>query len=347
MKKILVTGNKGYIGAVLCAELLNEGFEVVGFDTGFYANCGFFDTDYTVKQITKDVRDAQAQELLGVDAIIHLAALSNDPMGELNPQLTQDINCLASVNLAKLAKENGVKRFIFSSSCSIYGKSKEGSIDERGQLSPLTEYAKSKVNSEKEITKLANKTFSPVFLRNATVYGVSPMLRIDLVVNNLVGWAFTTGKIKIMSDGTPWRPLIHIHDVCKAFIAALRAPQNSIHNQVFNIGRNNENYQIKDIADRIKKVMPECKIEYTGEHGADSRTYEVDFTKVQNTLGEYFKPDQDIEKGINELINAYKQMNFKFEDFQSYKFTRLKQLISLLDNSKVNSALFWKEGVKI
>ena len=344
MRKVLVTGSKGYIGSVLCGELLKQGFEAIGLDANFYDNCGFFNTSYTIKQISKDVRNISRKDLFGFDAVIHLAALSNDPMGELNPQLTHDINCLASINLAKLAKENGIKRFIFSSSCSIYGKSGEDSINESGVLSPLTEYAKSKVNTEKEVSKLADKVFSPVFLRNATVYGVSPMLRVDLVVNNLVGWAFTTGKIKIMSDGTPWRPLIHIQDICQAFIATLKAPKDLIHNQIFNIGRNTENYQIKDIADTIKKVMPECDIEYTGEHGADSRTYRVDFTKAQNVLGEYFQPSMNVQKGVNELIKSYKQMNFKFVDFQSYKFTRLRQLKNILDKGKVDAKLFWKEG---
>ena len=342
--KVLVTGNRGYIGSVLCGELLKEGFGVVGLDTNFYNNCDFSNPDYTIQQITKDVRNITNDDVVGVEAIIHLAALSNDPMGELNPQLTHDINCRASINLAKLAKENGISRFIFSSSCSIYGKSGDDSIDELGQLNPLTEYAKSKVNTEKEVTKLADKTFSPVFLRNATVYGVSPMLRVDLVVNNLVSWAYTTNKIRIMSDGTPWRPLIHIKDVCKAFIATLKAPKDLIHNQVFNVGQNIENYQIKDIADTIKKAMPECEIEYTGEYGADSRTYKVNFTKIKKVLGKYYKPDWNIEKGIKELLKIYKQNKFSFNDFQSRKFIRLEQIKRIINSGKVDKHLFWKEG---
>lgn len=344
--KVLLTGNKGYIGSLLCKELLNQGYEVIGLDTGFYDRCIFLKHNYFIKQISKDIRSIIREEIFGVDAIIHLAALSNDPMGQLNPQLTHDINCRASINLAKLAKENRVKRFIFSSSCSIYGKSKGDSIDELGELNPLTEYAKSKVNTEKEIAKFADKAFSPVFLRNATVYGVSPMLRVDLVVNNLVSWAYTTQKIKIMSDGTPWRPLIHINDLCKAFIAVLKAPQGLIHNETFNIGRNSENYQIKDIADTIKHVMPECEIEYTGEHGADSRTYKVNFTKVEKVLAKYFKTNWNIEKGIKELIDVYKKNKFTFDDFQSGKFIRLKQIHNLLNSGKVDENLFWKEGAK-
>ena len=341
--KVLVTGNRGYMGSVLCGELLNQGFEVVGLDADFYTGCDFFYARCCILQISKDIRNVSKDDIVGFDAIIHLAALSNDPMGELNPQLTHDINCRASVNLAKLAKENGVKRFIFSSSCSIYGRSEDKPVDELGNLDPLTEYAKSKVDTEKEIAKLTDKTFFPIFLRNATVYGVSPMLRVDLVLNNLVGWAYTTRKIKIMSDGTSWRPLIHIKDICKAFIAALKAPQELIHNETFNIGKNNENYRIKEIADRIKKAVPECDIEYTGEHGTDSRTYKVDFTKAEKVLGKYFKPNWNIEMGVKELIDAYKQNKLTFDDFQGYKFTRLKQIKRLQSIGKVDERLFWKE----
>lgn len=344
---ILVTGNKGYIGSLLCQELIKQNYTVLGIDTDLYNSCNFFPVQYPVGQINKDVRDITEEDLAGIDAIIHLAALSNDPMGELRPLLTDAINCQASVKLAKLAKANKVKRFIFSSSCSIYGKSGNSPIDETGMLSPLTEYAKSKVNAEKEISILADGIFSPVFLRNATVYGLSPMLRVDLVVNNLTGWAYTTKRIKIMSDGSPWRPLIHIQDICKAFIATLKAPQQLIHNETFNIGKNSENYQIKEIADMIKKIMPECAIEYTKEHGSDSRTYKVDFSKARAVLGKYFRPDWNMERGIRELIAAFETNNFNFEDFQSHKFTRLKQIHRLLASGKVDENLFWKKGARL
>jgi len=340
--RVLVTGNKGYIGSVLCDELLKQGFDVIGLDVGLYEGCSFIKPNYIVTQISKDVRNVKNEDIIGFDAIIHLAALSNDPMGELNPQLTHDINCLASINLAKLAKENGVKRFIFSSSCSIYGKSGDDSIDEFGKLDPLTEYAKSKVNTEREVSKIADTTFSPVFLRNATVYGVSPMLRVDLVVNNLVSWAHTTHEIKIMSDGTPWRPLIHIQDISKAFIAALKAPRELIHNQVFNVGQNSENYRIKDIADKIKEIMPECRIEFTGEHGADSRTYKVNFTKIASVLGSYFIPNYNLEKGIKELFHMYRKMKLSKNDFLGDKFTRLKRIKKIIGSNKVDEHLFFK-----
>ena len=262
-------------------------------------------------------------------------------MGELKAELTDEINHKASVNLARLAKEAKVKRFIFSSSCSIYGMSGEEYIDENGKLGPITEYAKSKVRSEKEICGLADDSFSPVFLRNATVYGISPMMRLDLVVNNLSAWAHTTGKIKIMSDGTPWRPLIHIQDICKAFIATLKAPKELIHNQIFNVGKNDDNYQIKDIADTIKELMPKCSIEYTGEHGADSRTYRVDFSKIKRVLGKYFEPDWNLRKGIEDILNAYKETNLTKDNFLGNKFIRLKRINYLIDNRYIDNKFYW------
>jgi len=341
--RVLVTGNKGYIGAVLCGKLLQEGFEVVGLDTGFYIGCNLFEPEYNIKQIFKDVRSVGKEDLLGFDAVIHLAALSNDPIGALNPQLTADINYLASARLAEIAKEAGVKKFIFSSSCSVYGIAGDEMIDEVGMVSPATAYARSKVESEEKIAELADEVFSPVFLRNATVYGVSSMLRVDLVVNNLATWAYTTGKIQIMSDGSPWRPLIHIQDICGAFMAVLKAPRKLIHNQIFHVGQNSENYRVRDVADAVKKVMPECDIEYTGEHGADTRTYKVNFTKIVKILGDYFHPTWDIEKGIRELLEAYRASNFSLTDFQSEKFTRLKRIKKLLNESKVDEYLFWRE----
>lgn len=344
MAKILVTGNKGYIGAVLCKKLLDNNFEVIGLDTGFYDGCEFSQGGYSIKQIFKDVRDVVKDDLLGMDAVVHLAALSNDPMGALNPRLTSQINHFASVRLAQLAKQSFVKKFIFSSSCSVYGVAGDEMISETGALNPATEYAKSKVMAEAEISKLADHSFSPIFLRNATVYGASPMLRLDLVVNNLVGWAYTTGKIRVMSDGSPWRPLIHIEDICSAFIAVLRAPREIIHNQVFNVGSNSENYCVKDIAETIRSIMPECRIEYSGEHGPDARTYRVDFSKFNRTLSAYFDPVWDIEKGVRELYNAYKENNLNHQEFGSEKFIRLKQIERLMRDGSLNVNLFWENN---
>ena len=340
--KVLVTGSNGYIGSVLCPKLIREGFKVKGLDTNFYQGCNLFNYEKSLEQVFKDTRNIIKNDIEDCDAIIHLAALSNDPVGALNPQLTHDINCKASILLAKYAQEVGVKRFIFSSSCSIYGISSEGFIDESGKVNPVTEYAKSKIESEEEISEYADKNFSPVFLRNSTVYGISPMHRVDLVVNNLTGWAYTTGKIRIMSDGTPWRPLIHLEDICRAFIATLKAPRELIHNQTFNVGKNDSNYQIKDIADTIKKIMPECAIEYTGEHGGDSRTYRVDFSKIANILGDYFHPSWDVERGVREILNAYKVNKFSKEDFEGDKFIRLKRIKLLIDSNKVDKDLFWR-----
>lgn len=342
--KILVTGNKGYIGSVLCGRLSLQGHSLVGLDTDFYDGCNFLSLDYTVgKQLLKDVRNIAGDDFTGVDAVIHLAALSNDPIGALNPRLTSEINYLASVRLAKLAKDCGVKRFIFSSSCSVYGISGDEMIDESGLLRPETEYARSKVESERDISLFADKSFSPVFLRNATVYGISPMLRVDLVVNNLAGWAFTTKKIRVMSDGTPWRPLIHIQDICDAFIAVLNAPKELIHNQVFNVGQNRENYRVRDIVSAIKKEMPECEVEYTGEHGVDTRTYRVNFDKIAKVLGTYFKPKWDIEKGTKEIMASYKKVNFNKEDFEGDKFIRLKRIKKLLQEGRVDKNLFLRK----
>ena len=343
VKKVLVTGNNGYIGSVLCDKLRAESFEVKGLDTNFYKNCHFFEKVECICGVSKDIRKIEEKDISEFDAIIHLAALSNDPVGALNPEITKDINYQATVRLAKLAKESGVKRFLFSSSCSIYGISgQDDAVDEDGKLSPLTEYASSKVESERAIGLLSDDNFSPVFLRNATVYGVSPMLRVDLVINNLVAWAHTTGSIRIMSDGSPWRPLIHVQDISKAFIAVLKAPKDLIHNQTFNVGCNSENYRIMDIGEAIKKVMPDCRIEYTGEHGVDSRSYRVDFSKFSEVLGDYYKPVWNIERGIEELRDMYTKEDFSENDFHGTKFTRLKTIKKLLEEGQVDKYLFWR-----
>lgn len=341
--RVLVTGNKGYIGVVMCEELLKRGHEVVGLDTDYFEGCDFLPLTYQLKQIKKDVRQVTEKDLVGIDAVIHLAAISNDPMGELNPELTYEINLHGSVNLAKLAKQAGVKRFIFSSSCSAYGVAGEELVNEEGALDPVTAYAKSKVETEKEAAKLADNNFSPVFMRNATVYGVSPRLRLDLVVNNLVGWAYSTNQIKVKSDGSPWRPLMHIKDFTAAFLAVLRAPRELIHNQTFNVGKQGENYQIKDIAELVKRIVPGCQVEFTDEHGADSRTYRVDFGKISKQLGRYFKPSWNVEKGIHELYQAYQQVPLS-KTFPDAKFIRLKQLNRLIKKNLVDDHLFLKKG---
>ena len=342
---VLITGNQGYIGKVMTKIMLDKGFNVTGLDTDYYYDCDLEHVEekkaHEIKQITKDIRDASEEYFEGIDVVCHLAALSNDPIGELAPRLTKEINYVASVRIAKLAKKMGVKRFLFSSSCSIYGISDEKHLTENSKMNPLTAYAKSKVNTERDISALASDNFSPVFLRNATAYGLSPRFRFDLVLNNLAGYAFTTGKITIKSDGTPWRPLVHIGDISRAFVAVIEAPIESIHNQFFNVGQNKENYQIKDIANAVKNIIPDCDVEYTNEHGGDSRTYNVNFDKIHSTLPG-FKPIWDISKGTRELYEAFKKCNLTYDEFMSRKYTRLKHLKYLIENNKLNDELHWR-----
>lgn len=340
--KVLVTGHNGYIGTVMTPLLLEEGFDVVGLDSDIFGECTFGESVPDIKNIEKDVRDVTASDLEGFDAIIHLAGLSNDPLGDLNPELTYEINHKASVRLAELAKKAGVKRFVFSSSCSNYGAAGDKMIDENGELNPVTPYGKSKVLVEQDVSKLADKSFSPTFLRNATAYGVSPRLRFDLVLNNLVAWAFTTGKIRMKSDGTPWRPIVHIEDISRAFIAVLNAPIDLIHKEVFNVGRNDNNYQIKEIAEIVKEVMPECEISYAEDAGPDKRCYRVDCGKIQRVLPE-FKPRWDAKKGAKELYDAYKKFGIKLEDFEGEKYKRIDHVKKLIKNNRLGPSLRWKD----
>jgi len=340
--KVLVTGNNGYIGNVMCPMLLAEGFDVVGLDSNYFQDCEFEKPKSKVKQIVKDIRDVELADFEGIDAVIHLAGLSNDPIGELNPGITEKINLNASVRCAELAKRSGVARFVFASSCSVYGIAEEGkAIDETGKLNPVTAYAKSKIGTEQGVSPLADADFSPVFMRNATVYGASPMLRLDLVVNNLTASGFVYGKIKVMSDGSPWRPLIHIQDFSRAFIAALKAPKELIHNQVFNVGQNSENYQVRDLAAAVEKVVPGCSVEYTGEHGGDSRTYKVDFTKINTVLKDYFRPTWNVQKGVEELYAAFKRNKLDLKAFNGDKFIRLKHLDLLKKEGKLDNDFYW------
>lgn len=340
--RVLVTGNNGYIGPIMTNMLKRRSHAVIGLDNNFFGECDFFKPEaFPEKQIVKDIREVNRKDVEGVDAVIHLAGLSNDPLGEINPALTDDINFHATMKLAGLAKEAGIKRFIFASSCSMYGIARtDKPLKEDGELNPVTAYAKAKANSEKHLAELADVNFHPVFMRNATVYGVSPKNRLDLVVNNLTAGAFLTGEITIMSDGTPWRPIVHIEDFSAAFIAALEAPEDKIHCQAFNVGINEENYQIKDIAEDVKKVVPGCRIRILNETGQDERTYRVDFTKIKNTLD--FKPQWNVRKGIVELYEAYKKHHLTMEDFQSSKYFRVRTLKRLLSTEKIDTNLNWK-----
>ena len=343
MRKIIVTGHNGYIGAVLAPLLAEKGHEVVGIDTEYYdETCEFFAPRFkNIKQIKKDIRKIGENDIEGAYAVCHLAALSNDPIGALDKELTYDINYKASLKLAELSKKVGVEKFIFSSSCSMYGKSEDDILKEDAVFSPVTAYAESKVLSEKFIKLLSSKDFSVTFLRNSTAYGVSPKLRIDLVVNNLVGWAMTTGCIKIMSDGTPWRPLIHVEDIAQAFLAVIEAPKETVSGESFNVGINSENYQVKDIAFLVKEFMPECKVMISGEHGTDSRSYKVDFSKIQRKMP-HFKPKWDLKKGIGQLSDFYNRYKMDSGKFNGRDFIRLEQIKYLLHNNKIDSKLYWK-----
>ena len=324
---VLVTGHTGYIGVHLVDLLKQAGHHVTGVDVGLFEGCEWRQMATPDTELKKDVRDLTAQELDGIDAICHLAAISNDPMGDLNEQITYDINRDASVGLAKLAKEAGVGRYLFSGSCSVYGKgdNPELSLSETDTLNPLTAYAISKIQTEEQVAPLADDGFAVAFLRNATAYGHSPMLRIDLVVNNLLGSALSYGEIRIKSDGSPWRPLIHCKDIAHAFVAFCEADAAAINGQAVNIGGNNENYQVKDVGDQVERLIPEASVVYTGEHGEDSRDYKVNFDKL-NRLLPNFKLEYNLESGMEELHKAMVDYGFSAKDFEGDQFVRLRTL---------------------
>jgi nucleoside-diphosphate-sugar epimerase len=339
-KRVLVTGSAGYIGCVMVETLKSRGHEVVGLDAGFFNGTLRGQEEIPCPTYVRDVRDLTVDDLEGFHAVVHLAALCNDPLGNLNPSWTQEINFEASLKLAKQSREAGVKRFLYASSCSMYGATGSAMLDETAPLNPLTPYAQSKVASELAISSLACDDFSPVFLRNATVYGISPRLRIDLVLNNLVGWAHTTGKVKILSDGTPWRPIVHVRDLCQAFAVTLEAPKEKVHNQSFNVGRNEDNHQVRDLAEIVRETVPGCELEFAGQSNPDPRDYRVDFTKLHTTFPE-FKPEWDARKGASEIFDAYQRAELMDTDMTSRKYTRLAQLQHLLQGGVLDSSLRW------
>jgi len=339
--RVLLTGHDGYIGAVMSALLIERGHEVVGLDCFLFEGCDFGDDLPKIPEIRKDIRDVVTKDLEGFDAVVHLAAISNDPLGNLNPKGTYDINHVASVELAKRAKEAGVARYVYSSSCSVYGSaSPDDVLSETASFSPVTPYAESKVMVEADLKGMADDDFSPTYMRNATVYGVSPKLRGDLVVNNLVGWALTTGQVHMKSDGTPWRPLVHVEDVCHAFACVLEAPRDAIHNEAFNVGRDEENWQIGAVAEVVQKAVAGSRVTFEEGAGPDPRCYRVDFAKIHRMLPG-FAPTWTVPRGVDQLRDAYLAIGLEKSDLEGDRYLRIKHIGRLLEEGRIDSDLRW------
>jgi nucleoside-diphosphate-sugar epimerase len=342
--RVLVTGSDGYIGAVLVPYLERAGHEVVGLDSSLFAGCGFGPEPERVETMAMDVRDVAVDDLRGFDAVAHLAAISNDPLGNLNPRCTYAINHLASVRLALMAKRAGVARFVFSSSCSLYGAA-EGDrfLDERADFNPVTPYGQSKVLAEHGIAALADDDFSPAFLRNATAYGVSPRLRGDVVVNNLVGIAFATGAVHLTSDGTPWRPLVHVEDISAAFLAVLEAPRELVHGEAFNVGLTEENYRIREVAEMVREVVPGSEVTFAESAGPDLRCYRVDCGKLTTLPGLELR--WTVPQGVEQLYRAFKEHGLAVEDLTGSRFQRIARIRSLLSSGRLDADLRWSGGL--
>lgn len=338
--RILVTGHKGYIGSVLVPMLSALGHEVFGIDYDLYENSLFGAPPESIPSTHKDIRDIDLDDVRGYDAVIHLAGLSNDPLGNLDSDLTHDINYLATVRVAEMALRAGVKRFLFASSCSIYGASGSELLDEQSPVNPVTPYARSKILAEQDVSGFAHPGFSPTFFRCATAHGYSPRIRFDLVINNLVAWAYTTGRVFIKSDGTPWRPFVHIEDICRAFVAVLNAPRETVHNQVFNIGSTAENYQISRIGDYVKEIVPHCRIEYAQDAGPDKRCYRVSCDKITRLLPEFI-PAWTVRSSIVHLLERYRSIGLKPLEFEGPRYNRVAHLQDLLNRGRLNPSLKW------
>lgn len=339
--KVLVTGHDGYIGQVLVPLFQRAGHEVVGIDSYLFGECAFGDAPAMGKAFKADVRDAPAEAFDGVDAVVHLAAISNDPLGDLNPECTYDINHRATIAVAEQAKAAGATRFLYSSSCSLYGAQGNEPIGEDAEFNPVTPYGESKVFSERDLSAMADDSFSPTYLRNATAYGVSHRLRGDLVVNNLTGFALTTGKVFLKSDGTSWRPLVHIEDIARAFLALAEADRDLVHDEPFNVGTTTENYMIRDVAKLVEEIVPDCEITLADEAFNDPRNYRVTCDKIARTIPG-FKPQWTVRRGIEELYEAYVKHGLTLEQLEGDRFMRVKHINRLLAADELDADLRWR-----
>jgi nucleoside-diphosphate-sugar epimerase len=336
--RVLVTGHRGYIGSCLVPLLLAEGYQVAGLDSDLFRDCTFDGELAAIPEKIKDVRDADESDVSGFDAVIHLAGLSNDPLGDYDPSLTDEINCQGSIRLARLARDAGVRRFVFASSCSNYGAAGDDFLTEDATFNPVTPYGESKVNVERAVTQLAGPTFSPTFLRASTAYGMSPRIRFDLVLNNLTAWAFTTGRVYLKSDGSPWRPIVHVEDIARAYVAVLKSPIEIVHNRAFNVGTTTENYQIREIAAIVESVVPGCKVDFAPDAGPDKRNYRVDCNCIARTL-RTFKPQWTARRGVVQLYEVFKRVGLTLEDFEGERFKRITHVKKLISDGVVDQRL--------
>lgn len=339
--RVALTGHLGYVGTVMAPILVAAGHDVVGIDTDLYRNSTFGEGETSsVPTIKKDIRDLAADDLEGFDAVVHLAGLSNDPLGDLDASLTDEVNHIASVQLAGLAATVGVKRFLFSSSCSNYGAGLDDELTEASSFNPVTPYGRSKVDVELDVSAMATDDFSPTFLRSATAYGVSPRLRFDLVLNNLTAWAFTTGAVHLKSDGSPWRPIVHIEDMSRAFLAVLEAPLDLVHNEAFNVGRTSENYRIRDLAEIVASEVAGSEVEFASEAGPDKRDYKVNCDKIADRLPS-FQPKWTARRGVRQLLEAYEQVGVALEEFEGPRYRRIDHIRALIATGELTTGLRW------
>lgn len=338
--RVLVTGHKGYIGTVMVPMLQARGHSVLGIDSDLYRNSTYGTPPEPVDEIIKDVRDIEKADLEGVDAVVSLAALSNDMLGDFNPDLTYQINHQASVHLAELCIELGIRRYVFASSCSMYGAAGDKVLDESADFHPVTAYATSKVWVERDVSQMASDDFSPTFMRNSTAYGVSPRIRFDVVLNNLSAWAYTTGKVRMKSDGSPWRPLVHIEDISRGVIAALESPREKVHNEAFNVGRNSENYQVKELAEFVRQTIPNCDISFAGDASPDLRNYRVNFDKFAKTFPDYPLQWSALE-GAKSIYASYAKFGLDKDDYEGPKYKRIAQLKNLIETGQLDDTMRW------